>query len=134
MISSADEFMRLCTSDKREDYVRATHDEAPEEIWLEVINRYPEMKPWVAHNKTIPLNVIRILSRDDDPAIRTFIAMKRRCPHDILGELSRDPDESVRNAVALNKKTPREILERLAMDEWEVCASNARANLESRMQ
>jgi len=43
LINSADEFFHLGTSEKPEEYLRATWDEATFEVWKEVINKYPDM-------------------------------------------------------------------------------------------
>jgi hypothetical protein len=132
MIETADEFVRLRTSDDPEEYNRASHDSALLPVWLEVIERFPEMRQWVAHNKTIPKEVYSALSKDEDENVRVILAMKRKCPVPVLQVLSEDRNESVRNAVARNKKTPSEILAKLAHDEWDVCAKSAFCNLAER--
>jgi hypothetical protein len=42
MICSAQEFSQLCASLEPEHQHRATTDTAPEEVWVEVLNTYPE--------------------------------------------------------------------------------------------
>ncbi|WP_268633261.1 hypothetical protein [Paenibacillus alvei] len=39
-----------------DEYLKAAWDDAPFEVWLEVINKYPDMREWVAHNKSIQLS------------------------------------------------------------------------------
>jgi hypothetical protein len=44
MIASAEEFVALRTSEDPEEYNRAAHDEAPEEVWWDVIRRFLVMR------------------------------------------------------------------------------------------
>ncbi len=53
MIESPEEFVRLRTSKDPDQYRRAAHETAPPEVWLAIIEKFPEMRQWVAHNKTI---------------------------------------------------------------------------------
>jgi hypothetical protein len=129
MITSAEEFVRLRTSEIKEEYDRAAHEDAPDEVWLEVIERYPDMRVSVAYNKTIPDSIIEILSNDPDDRVRWFIAQKRKTPPAILEKLARDADAGIRNTVAINRKTPAYILEMLLNDEWDQVVENARAGL-----
>lgn len=41
MIQSADEFVRLRTSERHEDYLRASREEAAIGVWLDVMEKYP---------------------------------------------------------------------------------------------
>lgn len=112
MILSADEFIRLRDGNDE----RATHDSAPESVWLEVVRLYPDYKEWVAHNKTVPLSILRILAAEADPRVRLRVAMKRKCDPEILERLAQDEDETVRVRVAYNRKTPGHVIERLRRD------------------
>ena len=53
-ITSAEEFVRLRTSEDPDEYLVSDNGAASDEVWLDVIARYPEMKEWVVHNKTVP--------------------------------------------------------------------------------
>lgn len=77
MIDSPEEFRRLRESEDPEAYLRAAHEEAPLEVWLEVIRRWPDMRFWVAQNKTVPLSVLEILVRDPDERVRDMVLRKR---------------------------------------------------------
>jgi hypothetical protein len=129
MIESADEFVRLRTSDDRELYRRATSDSAPEAVWLEVIGRYPEMKQWVAHNKTVPLTILELLADDLDPNVRHAVAQKRKLTLKLFAKLAEDSDETVRQRIACNAKVPMAILTQLVDDNSEIVASVARERL-----
>lgn len=118
MIESADEFARLRSSSNPDEYGRAAHDEAPLEVWMEVIRRYPDMRSWVAHNKTVPVEVLSLLARDSDEHVRSMVAMKRKLPPEILEYLADDNYEPVRLSVARHKNTPKRVLERLVHDQW----------------
>ena len=51
MIQTAEEFVELRSSEDPELYGRAANEPASEEVWLDVIQRYPEMKFWVAQKR-----------------------------------------------------------------------------------
>jgi hypothetical protein len=119
MIRSAEEFVRLRMSHDRLEYSRAATDnvESPQ-IWHDVIARYPQMSAWVAHNKNVPVDVLRNLSRSEDPAVRAAVAQKRKCPEDVMMTLAADTSETVRLTVALNPKATVSVLLRLENDPW----------------
>ncbi|KAB2807465.1 hypothetical protein F9L07_25785 [Pimelobacter simplex] len=77
VIQSADEFVRLRSSDDPEEYARAAHGAATEDIWLDVIDRFPEMRFWVAQNKTVPLSILELLRRDPDANVVRMVRSKR---------------------------------------------------------
>ncbi len=77
MINSAEEFTTLRTSSDPALYGRAAHDHASIDTWLDLITHFPEMRTWVAHNKTVPLEILRILARDPAPQVRACVADKR---------------------------------------------------------
>lgn len=129
MIESADEFIRLRTSDAKDEYDRAAHDEAPVDVWWELVHKHPDMKVWVVHNKTVPHEILDALSTDTDAAVRSAIARKRKASPELLERLARDPDESVRHAVAFNAKAPEHVLEILLDDAWEPVAAAAKQRL-----
>jgi hypothetical protein len=118
MIKSADEFVRLRTSELPAEYGQATHETADEAVWREVILRFPEMMEWVAHNKTISESIIRVLYDSGNERTRHALARKRRTPVDLLTHLANDESESTRLAVAMNPSVPVAILERLVNDPW----------------
>lgn len=116
MIESADEFLRLRTSEVAEEYRRAAEEEAPLAVWMDLIARFPNMREWVAHNKSVPIEVLTLLARDANPKVRCSVAMKRKLTEDLFGLLARDGDETVRATVAANKKVPASVLDRLRDD------------------
>lgn len=125
MINSAEEFVTLRISNSR----RAALDNAPEAVWLDVINRFPEMREWVAVNKTLPESIHWHLVRDPDPRVRYQVADRRQLTEDMLVELAKDKDETVRHRVGWNKRTPRLVLEQLAQDSSSFVAETARERL-----
>jgi hypothetical protein len=116
MIHSAEQFVALRSSTERADYERAVTEQATVEIWADVISRFPEMRTWVAPNKTVPLEILRVLAKDEDRSIRASVAEKRKLDRELFESLSRDPDEVVRQRIAYNRKTPADIIERLTDD------------------
>ena len=129
MIHSMDEFIALRTSDDPDLYQRATHDEAPESVWLAIIAHHPELRSWVAHNKTVPIHVLQVLAQDADHTVRMTVASKRKLPADLLAQLALDEEGSVRLAVAQNRTTPIPVLEVLASDTWSRVADVAAKRL-----
>jgi hypothetical protein len=132
VIATAAEFVRLRTSEDPSEYGRAAHEEAADAVWLEVIRDFPEMRTWVAHNKTVPLSILEILSRDPSAAVRSAVADKRKLTTELRQVLSRDSDAGVRARVAHNAKCEREILEALAHDEEVIVRSAAAEKLRGR--
>ena len=76
VIESADEFVRLRLSRDPEEYGRAAHEEAAESTWRDVIERFPEMRFWVAQNKTVPLGILELLRDDPDSRVQSMVRAK----------------------------------------------------------
>lgn len=104
MITSAHEFIWLRKSREPEEYARAASEEAPLEVWHQVIAECPAMRSWVAHNKTVSLEILEILATDADVDVRYTVARKRKISEAIAIQLAADPDETVRAALACNRK------------------------------
>lgn len=104
MIKSAEEFVRLRASEIEEEYSRAANDSADISIWDEVIEKYPDYKKWVIHNKTIQIEILEKLTFDNDPDVRSAVARKRKINDRIFATLSTDKDEDVRYALMCNTK------------------------------
>jgi hypothetical protein len=131
MIGSAEEFVQLRSSTEPGEYRRAAHEEAPLEIWLQVIDEYPDFRRWVAHNKTIPLEVLDLLAGDEDAMVRYTVASKRKAPDRILRRLAADPDESVRMRVARHPKASAATLRLLEHDSWDEVREVVRDRLDA---
>ena len=125
MIDSAEEFITLTESENLNDQHRARHENAPEEVWFEVLEKYPEYVRSVIWNKTVPLSILHFLSTSPDTSVRYDLAMKRKLDEGLFEMLSKDPDDSVRHRIACNKKTPKHIIERLASDKVAYVAETA---------
>ena len=132
MISTAEEFYRLRTSDNPQEYNRAATEEAPLEVWQHVIKQYPEMKKWVAHNKTVPIEILETLSRDPDVEIRSMVAMKRKLTEEMQMRLAEDETYSVRNLLVHNGKATEKVLRKLAEDKEEAIRNRARERLKNK--
>ncbi len=130
MIESAEEFASLRTSDSREEQRRATWDPAPVQVWWDVIQRFPDLRFWLAQNKTVPLEVLAVLMRDSDTRVRDMVARKRKASQDMLAELGRDSDVGIRIAVAQNVSASAGVLRMLAHDEDERVAAAALRRLD----
>ncbi|WP_178128983.1 hypothetical protein [Pseudomonas sp. ANT_J12] len=131
MIETAEEFVALRSSQIKDEYDRAAMEEAPVSVWREVISEYPDYRKWVAHNKTVPLEILEelcVFSSD----VRRFIASKRKLSLKLFELLSNDLDANVRVEIAANNKAPRTVLESLLMDADEDVVSAEKNNLERR--
>jgi hypothetical protein len=129
MIRSAEEFLHLRNSEQPEEYGRAATEPANEAVWREIIETYPDMRIWVAHNKTVPLATLRMLAKDDNDRVRHMVASKRKLDMALFMDLARDPDESVRHRVAANAKAPADVLRYLSNDESPFVAAAAAQRL-----
>lgn len=127
MIRSAEEFVRLRTSERPEEYRRAAAEDAPLTVWLQIVATYPDMRFWVAHNKTVPPAVLDLLAGDPDVRVREMVARKRSAGDALLARLAADPSPAVRRTVAGNPKAPAEVLAQLCADEDEGVARTAQA-------
>ena len=129
MIESADEFRRLRTSDGPDEQRWATHEEASPGVWREIVARFPELREWVAHNKSVPHEILAELARDPDARVRSRVATKRKLAPALQLQLAADTDDGVRAGIAYNARATRAALECLASDKsWKV-AERARARL-----
>jgi hypothetical protein len=130
MIQDADEFVALRTSDVPEEYHRAAHEPATEEVWLDVIERYPEMRWWVAQNKTVPMSILELLSTDPDVRVREMVAAKRKLTRELMERLVRDPEDSVRLRIAYNRSTPLDLVRGLLSDPVPFVVEQVKSRLE----
>jgi nicotinamide mononucleotide adenylyltransferase len=126
MITSAQEFIRLRFSESPADYQRAAVEEAPIKVWMTLINEHAEMREWVAHNKTVPVEVLSILTNDPSIAVRCVVAGKRSLSIVLFEYLAEDAHESVRQRIACNKSAPIYILKMFMNDTASVLAEAAK--------
>ena len=113
MIKTAEEFIRLRQSELKEDQERATHEPADLNVWTDVVNKYPEFKTWVIHNKTIQIEILETLAKDKDANVRYDVARKRKINASIFNTLSVDSDENVRHALISNTALTIEQLKKI---------------------
>jgi len=131
MIQSAEEFIALRDSRIKDEYDRAATDEASVSVWRDVIVRFPGYRKWVAHNKTVPVEILAELCQFE-AEVRRFVAVKRKLSRELFELLAKDPDPVVRQGIASNKKAPISIISDLMQDEDEAVSSVARYNFENR--
>lgn len=84
--------------------------------WSCLVDMYPALRYWVAHQPYAPEAVIRRLAHDADWRVRHRLAMKRNLPRDLFPVMAADPEPLVRMSVARNAKTPIELVTQLAAD------------------
>ena len=90
MITTAEEFIRLRMSEDKDEYDRAAMEDAPIGVWWELVREHPEMRTWVAHNKTVPLEVLETLATDPDASVRGVVARKRKASPEILVDAAKE--------------------------------------------
>jgi hypothetical protein len=129
MIASAEEFIKLRSSSNPDECRRTAIEDAPEVVWLDLINRFPEMREWVALNKTLPKSILWKLARDESPQVRFEVANRHQLTEEMFVALAKDEDEGVRSRVCWNKRAPRSVLEQLARDNSSIVAEAARRRL-----
>ncbi|EGT0638487.1 hypothetical protein JAF85_004837 [Citrobacter werkmanii] len=135
MIKNSAEFVSLRNSEIPDEYNRAATEEAPLDVWMDLIENYHDMKVWVARNKSIPKEIIDILSRDINPIVRDAISSKYPLDFDIYLLLSKDPDDGIRVRLTYNKKLPTSILKEMAEnDPSEFVRNEARLRYEQRIK
>jgi Leucine rich repeat variant len=132
MIRTVAEFANLRNSKDPADQTRATMDAADDKVWLEVIEQHPDLRKWVAQNKTVSLSIIRQLIDDVDPVTRSWVARKRKLDRAMFVALSTDADERVRHALATNAKLPPDLLRLLSQDPIDLVATEAQQRLTQR--
>jgi hypothetical protein len=108
MIASPEEFIRLRTSELKEEQDRATYESADATVWIDLITNFPEYKVWIIHNKTISLEILEALAQDEDAEVREAVARKRKINDRIFNCLAADTDENVRYALICNTKLPKD--------------------------
>jgi len=128
MIKSAEEFIKLRTSEIQEEYDRSANEAADISTWTEVIEKYPDYKEWVIHNKTVPIEILERLTLDNDPKVRSAVARKRKINDKIFLMLSEDKDENVRYALMCNTNLTVDKLRQIktADSDWLVKQLNER--------
>lgn len=131
MISSAEEFVRLRLSDNQDEYLRAAWDEAPIEVWLEIIDNYPDMRFWVAQNKMVPAEILEILAEDPSDRVRFMVASKNKLSERLQLKMALDSDSSVRMRIVMNKKATNSVLIILSEDKDEEIRQKAIEKLAS---
>jgi hypothetical protein len=129
MITSAEEFVRLRSSADPQEYRRAASEAAELEVWRDVIRQYPDMREWVAHNKTVPMSVLEIFADDPDERVRSIVAMKNKLTPELFEKLASDSSDSVRVRIAYNRNAPLSILRKLAEDACADVADAARSRI-----
>jgi hypothetical protein len=115
-----------------EEYVRAAHDSAPDSVWLDVIERFPSMREWVANNKTVSTDILKRLLQDPDHRVRFALACVNRLTPEMIDALAADADESIRAHICRHKRCPLALLERLAKNPSQWVAAHAQEALKER--
>lgn len=118
MIDNANEWIKLRRSEEREDYWRSANEEVPLSVWKEIYEVAPDLRDFIAYNKTSPHEMLEILAKDDDSRVRYAAAARADARPELLRQLALDADEAVRGRICWNPSTPRDVLELLVATEW----------------
>lgn len=128
MITSAEEFKQYIESESEEENGKAL-DSAPDEVWFDVLLKYPHLSRDVVFNATISIEVLERLSLSDDMNVRWNVAMMRRISRVIFERLACDENISVRHRIACNPKVPADILLKLSIDNDPIVAEAAKKRI-----
>lgn len=129
-IRSAEQFIKLRESDRPEDYRQATWGQATDSVWFEIIDRYPNMRRWVAQNKTLSAPVLMRLAGDSDVRVRYGVATTPGLGEGVLDVLMNDVDASIRRVIVTQDNLSPDQLKRLAADSDADVAGDAAEQLE----
>lgn len=129
MITSVDEFVRLCISEDRDEYRRVKTDDVSEDILSAVLSKFPELVDCVIHSNSVTVQILETLAKSPEAHVRAGVATKRKLSPDLFELLSKDTDPSVRARIAYNRKTPIHLIRRLALDEYDFVAQAAQQRL-----
>ena len=124
-ISSAEEYKAFAESDDENQFSK-TFGTASEEVWTDILTKYPNLARHVVFNNSVSIGVLELAIDVGDVWTRFDVAMKRRISRRIFDKLSADKDASVREQIALNPKVPEDILKKLCMDEDTMVSSAAK--------
>ncbi|WP_141685051.1 hypothetical protein [Burkholderia stabilis] len=127
-IKSADEFKVYAESENANEFAKV-YEESTDEVWVEVLLKYPALSRLVAANNTNSMNVMNYLSRSGDWMTRCDVATKRRISREIFERLASDVHPGVRQAIACNPKVPEDILAGLVDDVDNLVAEAAKERL-----
>ncbi|MEH0869063.1 hypothetical protein [Serratia liquefaciens] len=130
MINSAEEFKRYVESDNEDEFLKS-REAASDEVWFDVLSKYPELSRQVAFNSSISVHVLERLSESSDSEVRWDVAIKRRISRTTFERLAYDIDASVRHRIACNPKLPKDILARLSSDEDGLVSEAAKKRLKT---
>ncbi|WP_406407474.1 HEAT repeat domain-containing protein [Streptomyces sp. NBC_01643] len=128
-ITSVEEFIRLRQSEDPAEFKRSAWATLPLPVWWDLVRNHPDIRFWVAHNRTVPPEILAELIEDPDWRVRDRVASKRNCPSELLERLVDDPHDSVRRLVAGHPRSLRSAVARLVDDPWPVVAQEARVRL-----
>jgi len=131
VIGTVGEFIQFASSEVDVERRRAALEDAPLDVWMNLVTHHPKYRFAVAQNKTIPDEVIRLLAGDSDWRVRQCVASKRRCPPDVLALLATDENESIASTVASHPNTPPEALLMLANHSWGAIREKVAQRLEA---
>ena len=129
MITSAEDFKRYVESELDNENAKV-FDPAADEVWFDVLLKYPELSRDVVFNHTISVEVLERLCLCEDMHVRWEIAIKRRINRAIFKQLALDKSTIVRHRIACNPKAPEDILVQLAGDEDPIVSEAARKRID----
>jgi hypothetical protein len=114
VIDNAREWIRLRSSDDSDDNHRAATETVPLAVWMQIHSKAPDLRAFIAYNRTSPPEMLAILARDENRLVRHAVAERHDAPVSALRELADDVDERVRVLVAGHPSTQRDVLQYLS--------------------
>lgn len=117
LIRSADDLVHFYTGGgTQEEFQQARWAELPVELWLDLIDRFPEHRLIVQDQKRVPVEVLEALADDPAVQVREAVAEKKHLPLHLYEKFARDPHHQVREGIAVKVDRAPWLRERLAND------------------
>jgi len=102
---------------------------ARQQVWWDVLERYPHLAVWVAGNRSASVEVLAHLAVHGDMQTRLAVASAAGLSEEAMLQLAHDHDDLVRMRVACNPQTSRNALGALVDDPCTVVRKHAQARL-----
>jgi hypothetical protein len=104
--------------------------QASASVWREILSKHPDLAVWVAANRTVPAEIIEILTAHPRIQVRAAVASNPELHDDAMIRLAHDKSDLVRMRIACNSQATRDVLAHLVADTCVVVSKHAQARLQ----
>lgn len=102
MVRSAAQVVRMMPDGEESDLRRFEEEDISESVGLEVLERYPDKRMALLHNRRLPISILRILAADADFRVRRAVAQHPGLDAQLIEVLSIDDYPGVRLMLLFN--------------------------------